>query len=53
MIKCKVAKLQAQHDAAKKAGNEKETLKMKGKLVKVRAALMKSQSSFASRGAEN
>ena len=52
MIKCKVEKIQSQFNAAKTAGNEKEALKMKGKLLKVKSSLMKSKGSFAARGAE-
>jgi len=53
MSRCKVEKYKAMLTAAKKHGNEKEALKMKGKLVKAQAALMKSQASFSSRGAES
>lgn len=52
MIKCKVAKLQAQLAAAKTAKNQKEISKLTVSLKKAQDTLTKSTKSFKSRGAE-
>jgi len=51
MIKCKVAKLEGQLAAAKKADHKKEIAKLETQLVKAKAALSKSVQSFKDRGA--
>ena len=51
MIRCKVAKYEAQLAAAKKAGHDNEVAKMTNKLVKAKAEFSKSQQSFKARGA--
>ena len=51
MIKCKLAKYEAQLAAAKKAGHDNEVAKMTNKVVKAKAEWAKSQQSFKARGA--
>lgn len=51
MLKCKVAKLEAQLAAAKKADHKGEVAKLTNQLVKAKAAMSKSVQSFKSRGA--
>ena len=52
MAKCKVVKFESMLAAAKKAKNDKEVQKISAQLQNAKATLLKSKSSFKSRGAE-
>jgi hypothetical protein len=52
LIKCKVDRAKARHEAAKKADNKSEIVKTAAELNKAEALLKKSVASFQSRGAD-